>query len=336
VTGIGSLPGTDPAEAARLVLGELPELPHLPELPNRGAGADMIGRTAALLVDLPVEIVPSGWRLAAHPGRDLRRARDFLAWDLDALESAAGAHDGPVKLQAVGPLTLAASVELGSGHRVVSDPGALRDLTQSLTAGLAEHVAELRRRVPGAVPVLQLDEPSLPAVLGGRVPTPSGYGTVRAVEGPVAEQALHEVLAVAPDGARVVHCCADEVPFDLLRNAGVGAISLDAGRLGSAAYDALGEAVEAGTSLWLGVLPPADGAVSFDAARERLRVLWAELGFPLARLAADVVPTPTCGLAGAAPEHVRAVLRVLRDLAKWLPEADEAPGAGDRPPSTER
>ncbi|MDT4918875.1 MAG: hypothetical protein QOH89_3575, partial [Pseudonocardiales bacterium] len=36
VTGIGSLPGTDPDEAARLVVGELPELPHLPELPDRG------------------------------------------------------------------------------------------------------------------------------------------------------------------------------------------------------------------------------------------------------------------------------------------------------------
>ncbi len=68
VTGIGSLPGTDPAEAAALVLGELPDLPHLPELPARGPGADMVGRGAALLVDLPVELVPSGWRLTARPG----------------------------------------------------------------------------------------------------------------------------------------------------------------------------------------------------------------------------------------------------------------------------
>ena len=323
VTGIGSLPGTDPAEAARLVLGELAELPHLPELPNRGAGADMIGRTAALLVDLPVELVPSGWRLTARPGRDLRRARDFLSRDLDALESAAGGHDGPVKVQAVGPLTLAASIELANGHRAVSDPGAVRDLTQSLASGLAEHLGELRRRLPSAAPVLQLDEPSLPAVLGGRVPTPSGYGTVRAVEAPAAEQALRDVLAAAPEGARVVHCCADEVPFDVLRNAAVDAISLDATTIGRPVYDALGAAVEAGTSLWLGVLTSTDAPVSFDTARDRLRALWVELGFPLSRLADGVVPTPTCGLAGASPEHVRAVFHVLRDLAKWLPEAAE-------------
>lgn len=321
VTGIGSLPGTDPDEAARLVVGELPELPHLPELPGRGAGADMIGRTAALLVDLPVEIVPSGWRLTAHPGRDLRRARDFLAWDLDALESAARTYDGPVKVQAVGPLTLAASIELANGHRAVSDPGAVRDLTQSLATGLGQHLEDLRRRLPGAAPVLQLDEPWLPAVLGGRVPTPSGYGTVRAIEAAVVEQALRDVLAVAPEGGRVIHCCADEVPFDAVRNAGVDAISLDATKLSSAVYDTLGEAVEAGTSLWLGVLPSTDAPVSFDAARDRIRELWSALGFPIAALGGGVVATPSCGLAGASQEHARSVLTALADVGKWLADS---------------
>ena len=52
-TGIGSLPGIDIAEAVKTVFGELP-LPYLPELPARGPGADMIGRSAGLLVDLPI------------------------------------------------------------------------------------------------------------------------------------------------------------------------------------------------------------------------------------------------------------------------------------------
>ena len=50
------------------MFGELADLPHLPELPARGFGAEMVGRSAALLVDLPVEITSSGWRLTAHPG----------------------------------------------------------------------------------------------------------------------------------------------------------------------------------------------------------------------------------------------------------------------------
>jgi hypothetical protein len=74
-TGVGSLPDVDPPEAVRLVFDELPDLPHLPELPARGPGADLTGRTAALLVDLPVELTPAGWRFAGRPGRDLNRAR---------------------------------------------------------------------------------------------------------------------------------------------------------------------------------------------------------------------------------------------------------------------
>jgi hypothetical protein len=55
--------------AARIVAGELPDFPYLPELPARGPGADLAGRTAALLIDMPVETTPGGWRIAERPGR---------------------------------------------------------------------------------------------------------------------------------------------------------------------------------------------------------------------------------------------------------------------------
>jgi methionine synthase II (cobalamin-independent) len=318
VTGIGSLPGTDPVDAVALVFGELPDLPHLPELPARGAGADLVGRTAALLVDLPVEIVPSGWRISAHDGRDVRAARDFLARDLDALQQVASGYTGPLKLQATGPLTLAAAVELANGHTILSDHGALRDLTDSLAEGLAGHLAAVQARLPGAQPVLQLDEPSLPTVLAGRVPTPSGYGTVRAIGAEAAEQLVRTVLGAAPAGSRVVHCCAADPPIALLRAAGADAIALDADILEPAHYDALGEAVDAGTSLWLGVVPTTDQTLTLDAVRGPIDRLWAELGFPRAQAATSVVPTPACGLAGASPAYARRVLSVLRDLGKGL------------------
>jgi methionine synthase II (cobalamin-independent) len=318
VTGIGSLPGTDPAEAVALVFGELPDLPHLPELPDRGAGADMIGRTAALLVDLPVELVPSGWQIAAHPGRDLRRASDLLARDLDALEDGTAGYRGALKLQATGPLTLAAAIELRTGHKVVSDLGALRDLTDSLAEGLALHLADVAARVPGAALVLQLDEPSLPPVLGGEVRTPSGYGTVRAVDPQVAEQSVRTVLAVAPAGGRVVHSCAAGTPIGLLRAAGADAVGIDASLLGVKDYDALGEAVEAGVALWLGVVPATDSDVSLDRALGPIRRMWSELGFDPELLATTVVATPTCGFAGASPRYVRRALALLREVGRNL------------------
>lgn len=316
VTGVGSLPGADPAEAARLVFGELPDLPHLAELPARGAGAETVGRTAALLVDLPAEVVPSGWRLTARPGRDLRRAVDYLAWDVDALEAQADGYQGALKLQLAGPWTLAAALELPSGHKVVRDHGATRDLTESLAEGLRNHLDEVRRRVPGAQLIVQLDEPSLPAVLAGRVSTPSGYGTVAAVEETVVEQTLREVLNVG--ATAVVHCCAPDVPIALLQRAGVDAVSVDAATLRRASNDELGEAIDAGVSVWLGVLPAVDSEITLDAARSRIRTLWQTLGFPAALLAERVVPTPSCGLAGATPSYARRVLSVLRDVGSWL------------------
>ncbi len=317
-TGIGSMPGTDPGAAAAVVFGELTDLPYLPELPARGPGAELIGRAAGLLVDLPVELVPSGWRLTAHPGHDLRHTRDLLARDLDALQAQADGYSGPLKLQAAGPWTLAAGLELPNGHKVLSDPGAVRDLVESLTEGLAAHLAEVVARVPGARPVLQLDEPTLPAVLAGRVATPSGYGTVSAVEPVVAEDALRIVLTAADDGARAVHCCAADAPIALLQAAGANAVALDAGLVTSKAYDALGSAVDAGVGLWLGIVPGTEAQISLDAARTAVRRLWGELGFGPELAAEHVVPTPACGFAGATPAYVRRALSVLRDVGRAL------------------
>ena len=322
-TGIGSLPGTDIDEALRIVLGELPDLPHLPELPARGPGAALVGRGSALLVDLPVEVAPSGWRLAGRPGRDLRRARDLLERDLDALEGAAAGHTGALKLQVAGPWTLAANVELPSGHAVVSDAGAARDLAGSLAEGVAAHLAEVRRRLPGARLVLQVDEPSLPAVLAGAVPTPSGYGTVRAVEPVVAATALQQVLRTAGPGARAVHCCAPGAPIALLADAGADAVALDAALLQPAHYDALGTAVDAGVSLWLGVVPATDAPAGLDLARSVIRRLWGALGFAPAHARTALVPTPACGLAGASPADARRALAVVRDTGQWLAEWED-------------
>ncbi len=215
-TGVGSLPGTDPREAVRLVLGELPDLPHLPELPARGPGADLVGRGAALLADLYVDLQPAGWRLVPRPGVDLRRARDLLERDLDALTEAAEGYAGALKLQAAGPWTLAAEVELPRGDKALSDPGAVRDIAGALAEGLDAHLADVRRRVPGATLLVQLDEPALPAVLRAHVPTASGFATLRAVDAVTTAERLRTVLAaVAIAGALpLVHCCAPAPPTD--------------------------------------------------------------------------------------------------------------------------
>ncbi|GAA2818681.1 methionine synthase [Streptomyces showdoensis] len=321
-TGVGSMPGGDAREAAKTVTGSFEDFPFLAELPARGPGADMIGRTAGLLVELYAHVEPSGWRISDRPGRDTRRARSWLGEDLDALEEFTQGYEGPLKVQVVGPWTLAAALELRGGEAMLGDAGAVRDLAGSLAEGLRGHLAELRRRVPGARPVLQLDEPSLTSVLLGQVRTASGYRTHRAVDRQVVEGTLRDVMA-AHDGPVVVHSCAPGVPFGLLRRAGAAGVSFDFGLLTERDEEPIGEAVEGGTVLFAGVVPstdPASGALSDPGGSVMgVRTLWRRLGLNPGTLAKSVVVTPACGLAGASPEYARKALahcaRAARSLA---------------------
>jgi methionine synthase II (cobalamin-independent) len=320
-TGIGSMPGRDVAEAQRIVLGELPDLPHLVELPDRGPGADLIGRGAALLAGLPIELYAGRWRVAARPGRDLRLALDFLERDLDTLTEQAAGYVGPLKIQTAGPWTLAASLELPIGGRLLRDHGAARDLAASLGEGLRTHVADVQARIPGARLIVQLDEPSLPAVLAARIPTESGLATLRAVDAAVARTALASVIA-ATGVPVVVHCCAADVPLTLLREAGATAVAIDLGLVTD--LDPLGELIDAGLGVFAGAVdtraasaarPPSAADVA-----DGVLALWRKLGFPSSRLT-QVVVTPACGLAGAAPAAAQSSLTVCREAGRRLAEA---------------
>ncbi|NEY33174.1 methionine synthase [Streptomyces sp. PRKS01-65] len=319
-TGVGSMPGADAREAVKTVTGTFEDFPFLPELPARGPGADMIGRSAGMLVELYARVEPSGWRLGDRPGRDTKRARAWLREDLDALEEYTQGYEGPLKVQAVGPWTLAAALELRNGEAVLSDAGACRDLAASLAEGLRLHLAEVRRRVPGAQVVLQLDEPSLTAVLRGRVKTASGYRTHRAVDRQVVESALRDIVGAHGGGPVVVHSCAPDVPFALLRRAGAAGISFDLSLLTERDDEAIGEAVEGGTRLLAGVVPGTDTPLSDPGGSVMgVRTLWRRLGLHPGLLARAVTVTPSCGLAGASPEYARRALahcvRAARSLA---------------------
>lgn len=322
-TGIGSLPGTSPDEAASMVAGELPDLPHLAELPARGVGADLVGRTAGLLVDIAAEVVPSGWRVTRRPGRDLRRATDLMAWDLDAVQQHyAGASW--VKVQVCGPWTLAAMLELPDGNRMLIDQGAVDDLAASLAEGVAAHVAEVCARVPGAQVVVQFDEPALPGVLAGRIPTASGFGTLRTVGSERAQTVLAAARAGVADRPTIAHCCAADAPVRLLRSVGFDGVALDLTIIGASAarLDPIGELIEEGGVLVAGIVPgtaPAPGRTpTLRQAVDPLLAVWDRLGFGRERLPESVVPAPTCGLAGATPAGATAAMKRVRELAQAL------------------
>ena len=249
-TGVGSMPGEDAtayAEAVRVVLGELGGdhgLPYLPKLPGRGP--HRLDDRSRRWPSSRARRGPAAGRVAAHRRRGGGPPAGPLAagpGPRRARGAGPGPTWGPPKVQVAGPWTLAATVEKPRGDKVLADHGARRELAQALAEGMGDHVADVRRRLPGVDRlVVQVDEPALAAVLGARVPTASGFGRHRAVDLPEAAAALEWVLgAVTAAGAEPwVHRAAPGTPLGLPVGAGAEGVSVDLAVLSAADLDAGG------------------------------------------------------------------------------------------------
>ncbi|GGG06211.1 methionine synthase [Rhodococcoides trifolii] len=321
-TGVGSWPGTDVREAAASVVGELPLLPHLAELPKRGLGADMIGRAGALLVDIELDAATSGYRISTRPSRTGRLAADFLAEDLDVLEEVwetAGLRgSGLLKVQVAGPFTIAAEIELGNGHRALTDRGALRDIAASIAEGVAVHADEVARRL-GADVLVQFDEPRLAEVLAGTVRDVTSLDSARAVPAPDVVSILDE--AVARIGRPVaVHSCARDVPFEVFGRSTLSAVSFDLSLLTPDRYDAVGEILQAGGTLVAGVVPTTEPArvPTWREAVTPVVELIDRLGFERSVLRDQISVSPVCGLSGASLSWARTALALVGDVQRAL------------------
>ena len=292
----------------------------------------MIGRGLALPSGLSAELTAGEWRLADAPGIDQRRARATLRDDLDQLEEEAHDYSGRFKISVAGPWTLAATVGVAHTGRVLADVGARRDLAQSVAHGVGELLADLGHRLPSATFVLQVDEPLLPSVFAGAVPTPGGYFRHRAVDLPELTRALGWITA---EPARlklavpaVLHSCApwlDGWPaLDLVSghasSAGFDALSFDLDQLGTSDWDALAAAFDTGAGLYVGCLPTLgpELPIGVDVVRRRALTALERLG--VSGPSDRVVLTPSCGLAGWTPAQASAAFGVLAKAATQVAE----------------
>jgi len=352
VGGSGPWPGTDPLEAQTVVLGDLADLPDgvagLPwtvRLPDRGPYGSLAAHALALLVDLPAELGPHGWRLADRPGRDAARLASDRRADLDALAVAAHGWAGPLVLPVAGPLTLAASVYLARGDRAVADAGAVAELAESLAAGVTEHLAAVRRAVPGARPTVLLHEPLLAQVVAGVLPSFSGYARLRAVPAPVVSERLSPlVTALRHAGAEqvVLHVGTGSAVAGAARGAGADALGIETSTLDERAWEGVATAVEGGLRLWAGVPRPATSSCAgpdvrgvADAvlrgwervglARAGLRdvVLLAPAG-PDATASSGATAAPGAPGAPGDPAEARGTLATVARAAALLAERAEA------------
>lgn len=330
-TGIGSLPGKDIVEAIKVVTDEFTELMHLPELPQRGPGADMIGRTAALLsgvaTDLAIETTPTGWKFSDAPGAQVRRALSWLHEDLDRIEERVGTAQVRLKVQLTGPITLASSIALPRGERAIVDPGAVRDIALAHREVTRMHIADVCRRIPNAALIVQIDEPAMDGALRGTIPTQSGFGRLRALERPAVVD-LHRALArtIADAGATSwLHSCAPNWPLALVRGAGYRGISGDFTLLTDSDEDELGAAIESGIEIVAGVIPTRTELLTARPSSEAATVLPVRLRYQRLGLSdrlASVVITPTCGLGNVTWKSALIAISRTKEAARTLVEED--------------
>lgn len=277
--GLGPLPGTSIAQAVDVIASETGDTPHLPQLPDRGLGSDLIGRTVAMLEAVHVDRGPRSWVMTQRPQLLMRDTWDRLERDMDECEEAFGTQQ-VMKVQAAGPWTLAASIELASGHRVITDQGASRDLTEALIDGLISHCADIARRF-GAEVLVQLDEPLLPDVINGTLPGAHRFDPIAPVHPKDAAERLATVVEGLPQEVLLNQTgYPPHLDVAVLAGVDVAQVSVDKIR-GTAAYDALGEAVAGGLRIGLGVTDAGDEVDELgDNPREKaiqIARLWDEL-----------------------------------------------------------
>ena len=229
-----------------------------------------------------------------------------------------------MKVQAPGPITLAAQLELPGGHRAITDAGAVRDLAGSLAEGVAAHRAQLARRLETAV-VVQFDEPSLPAALEGRLTGVTSLSPVHPVDESVVVGLLDDCVAVV--GAEVVlHSCAAGLPWKTLQRSNIHAVSVDVSMLTPADLDGVGDFVDSGRTVLLGVVPttaPTARPSAEEIAKAAVSVT-DRLGFARSVLRERIGITPACGLAGATSQWARTAVELAQKAADAFAEDPDA------------
>ncbi|PIE21227.1 MAG: hypothetical protein CSA64_03075 [Arachnia propionica] len=314
-TAAGSLPGTDYRGALGVVSQSYPRLLPLPELPARGPGSQIIGRALALLPELGFELDRGQWRLASHPSSAQRRAQAQWRGDLDDVEELLTGFDQTLKVAFAGPWTLAGSVASRNGELLLSDAGAVREVTDALAIGIAQLTDELANRLPAATVRHQLDEPLLVAVHAGTLRTQSG---LRRHPGVPADQLRAGLAGFAPNS--ILHCCAGGSWLQLAQQSQLQAVSVDAALLrGTDELDQLAAWWASGRTVVLGVVDtgnPEQQEAEMVATAER--ILQA-IGSPDA---SRLIVGTACGMAGWQPSQVTRQLRrqakAAEQLSEWL------------------
>lgn len=346
LTGIGSLPYTDPGQALSLIFSTMPQIPHWPQMPRIGANEGFVFQFLTPLVSTGLVKVEKDRAFfdSGNP-RWAEMLADFYTLYMAAAEGDSGALEafslpespasgfyaflkyiedkGPgetlfYKGHLAGPLTVGFQLKDHRG-RLAYYEDQLRDV---LVKTLALHarwqaakLAELGRPV-----IIFVDEPGI-SVYGK-----SDYITItREMIKSNLDEIFEQVRCVGAIGG--VHSC-DAIDWTILYQSDLDIVSLDAYTYGDSLIPFAGELkefVHRGGVMALGIVPTTDSA--FDETREtilkRLEELWGRLirrGVPERELLRQTMITPACGTGLLEPDLAVRIYRLAREVSDSVRE----------------
>lgn len=308
-TGIGSLPHRDAQEAADFALRTTSELPCIPTLPKRSPAEGMI---AQAVVGIPGISVGQYGSLLVDANRVDAQAP--VTTDVDhgafagmrAFLDAARGHEGPVKWQFTGPVTLGAAL-----HRA----GVPADVAFAVAVNtVRSHVSAIHDLVRSALPrcsqVVFIDEPDLSSLMDDSFP----------IAPEPAVDLMSGALAIIEGQATMgIHSCAAVDPA-ILTATGPAILSLPVTPKLAAHAGVLAGFLDRGGVIAWGVVPT-HGPVMASAERswKRLASLWCDLvqgGCDAMRLRQQSLVTPACGLANHTETTADIVYAQVRDIGE--------------------
>jgi len=321
VTGVGSLPFTDPRRALRFVADHCPTLPFWPQLPNRHPHEGVIAQGLGALAELLEPAAsPYCWRIrpssvhrfASALEEEAARLIPETAAGFFAFRSAFRGGEFPaavaIKAQSEGPVTLAHCV-LVEGQPLARQVGWLDRFASFLARQAAWQIASLQQL--GKPVLFVLDEPAISLALAGASPEHTS-AIVTAINHVL--NAVHEAGALAG-----LHCCAP-LPLPLVRSLNLDLVSFDAHLpIDDQGWLEVASSIMARSGyLAFGLVPtnPASGLEPSDLFAQWLR-LAASAG-DITEVASRTIVTATCGLALTSPSHTTAVFNRCREAGERI------------------
>jgi methionine synthase II (cobalamin-independent) len=340
-TGIGSLPITDPDEAAALSLQYLPEAPIWPQLPQRDFREHMDGQYSEALPGLRLDAAKN--RFYFDTAHDLtpelekfferyiekdygffriseQYAAGFYAL-LRALKKGLPEKARFTKGHITGPLTAGISFKDAAGRDIIHNDVLFDAVVKGLAMKAAWQIRELKQY--GKPVIIFIDEPAMES-LGS---------AFSAVSSEVVAEKLNEIIDTIHEqgGIAGIHCCGN-ADWPLLFNTRIDIVNFDAfGYMEKVMLypEDIKKFLDRGGSLAWGVVPTE--AFTGDETADQLV---AKLETGMKRLEAQGIGreailrqcliTPSCGMGSLTPEKAEAILKLAREVSDRMQKTYKA------------